>query len=141
MERTILVVEDDTKLLLALRKHLTHAGFEVLTAVDGPQALECARERRVDAISLDVNLRGDLNGLEVAELLQRDPRTSRIPIIFITGSADESFREARAAAGGRYFISKPYDSDLLIQVIRGIFAGDELAEVKRLSSAKRRQPV
>ncbi len=137
--KTILVVDDDSKLLLALQKRLTHAGFHVLTAMDGTQALELARDEPVDAISLDVRLPGDLDGLEVAAALQKDARTARIPILFVTGSATDDFKAQCKAVGGRYFIAKPYDSDLLIQTLRGIFGADELSEAQRISSAKRRQ--
>jgi CheY-like chemotaxis protein len=139
--RTILVVDDDIDLLLAGQKRLTHAGFRVLTAACAADALEQARGGGVDAISLDVGLPGGPNGLEVAAALQRDPRTAKIPIIFITGSADEDFKRKCEAAGGRYFLAKPYDGELLVQILRGIFATDDLAEVRRIAHAKRRQPV
>lgn len=139
--KTILTVDDDTKVLLALHKRLTSAGYRVLSATDARGAVDLAREELPDAISLDVRLPGDQDGLAVAATLQQDPRTARIPIIFVTGSADQEFKAKCQAVGGRYFLSKPYDSDLLLQVLRGVFATDELAEIQRLSSAKRRQPV
>lgn len=139
--KTVLVVEDDSKLLLGLQKRLMHAGYQVLTAMDGTEALALAREEVVDAISLDVRLSGDIDGLEVAAALQKDPRTARIPILFVTGSANDQFDSRCKAVGGRYFISKPYDPDLLIQTLRGIFGTDELSEARRISTAKRRQLV
>lgn len=139
--KTILTVDDDIKILLGLQKRLTHEGYRVISATDGGSAIELARDETPDAISLDVRLPGDLDGLEVAATLQEDPRTARIPIIFVTGSADQEFKAKCQAVGGKYFLAKPYDSDLLLQLLRGIFARDELAEIRNLSAAKRRQPA
>lgn len=139
--KTVLVVDDDTSLLLAGRKRLTHAGFQVLTATNGAAALEQARAGGVDAVALDVGLPGGLSGLDVAAQLQMDERTADIPIVFITGSADEHFKSRCASVGGRYFLAKPYDGDLLVQILRVIFATDDLAEMRQIASAKRRQPI
>jgi CheY-like chemotaxis protein len=139
--KTVLLVDDDADLLLAGQRRLTHAGFRVLTATSGASALEQMRAGGIDAISLDVELPGGPSGLEVAAALRRDPQTAQIPTIFITGSADEDFKQKCAAAGGRYFLAKPYDGDLLVQILRSIFATDELAEIRQITSAKRRQPV
>jgi CheY-like chemotaxis protein len=136
-----LVVDDDTAGLLSLQKRLSAEGLEVLTATHGAGALECARRQPVDAITLDVALPGELDGLGIAAALQQDPRTARIPIIFVTGTADDAFKEKCRQAGGQYFISKPYDGDVLTRLLQGIFATDELAEIKTISMAKRRQPV
>jgi len=140
-EKTILVVDDDAKLLLALHKRLTQAGFQVLTAADAGQAMDIARTEHVDAISLDVRLPGELSGLDVAVALHQDARTASIPILFITGSANDDFKHMCRAVGGRFFIAKPYDADLLVQTLRGMLVEDDLAEVRRISTLKRRQPV
>lgn len=141
MRKTIMVVDDDAKILLGLKKRLEHEGYRVITALDGKQALEVARDNAIDAISLDLQLPGDMSGLDIAGALRADPHTSQIPVVFITGSADEEFKSKSAGVGAKYFLSKPYDSDLLIQMLRGIFGQDELAEMQRISSAKRRQPI
>lgn len=139
--KTILVVDDDPHILLALRKQLREAGLDVLTASSGAQALELARHTTVDAMTLDVAMPGDMSGLDVACSLRGDPQTAKIPIIFVTGTADARFKEKCEAAGGKYFLSKPYDADLLVQTLASIFGKDELAEIKRISQAKRRQPI
>lgn len=139
--RTILAVDDDLKLLIALQKRFESIGYRVLLATNGSDALSRAREERIDVISLDVGLPGDVNGLSVAESLKKDPQTAGIPIIFITGEASDDFKRKCAAVGGKYFLAKPYDPDLLLQVVRGVFGEDELTEAQRISQAKRRQPV
>jgi CheY-like chemotaxis protein len=135
------VVDDDADVLLALTKRLREAGWDVLTASNGTEALNLAHDTTVDAITLDVAMPGDMDGLDVASALSRDPQTAQIPIIFVTGTADAHFKEKCKAVGGRYFVSKPYDADLLVRLLESIFGKDELAEIKNISEAKRRQPV
>ncbi len=139
--RTILIVDDEPQVLMMLQKRLMHAGYRVLTARGPDAALMHARESGVDAMTLDVQLSCDTDGLEIAACLQKDPRTARIPIVFVTGAADEAFKQKCQAVGAKYFLSKPYDADLLLQILKGIFGADELGEIQRISAAKRRQPV
>ena len=140
-EKTVLAVDDDYQVLIGLERRLSQAGYRVLTATNGQDALDQVRTHLPDAISLDVRLPGDVDGLEVAACLKKDLRTAKIPIIFVTGSADDQFKRRCQTSGGKYFIAKPYDPDLLLQMLSTILATDELAEIKRISSAKRRQPT
>ena len=103
--------------------------------------MSTVREDQVDAITLDVALEESLSGLDVAASLNKDPRTAGVPIVFVTGTADAQFRKKCEAAGGTYFLSKPYDAELVIRILASIFGKDELMEIKRLSHAKRRQPI
>lgn len=139
--KTILVVDDDIDVLKALDRRLSHVGFVVLTASNGMDALELAAEQRIHAITLDVNLPGELDGLALANILRKQSHTARVPIVFITGAADGGFKRKCEGAGGDYFLAKPYDADLLIRTIQGIFAADELGRLQQLSQAKRRQPT
>jgi CheY-like chemotaxis protein len=138
--KTVLIVDDDVQILLGLHKRLIHAGYDVLTATTGEEALAQAVEFRIDAITLDVALPGKMTGLGVAEALRSHSLTSRIPIIFVTGEADSRFKEKCARVSAQYFLAKPYDPDVLLKILEGIFAKGELARVRTLSSAKRRQP-
>lgn len=139
--KTILVVDDDLGIRVALHARLEHAGYAALCASDGAQALELAKSAPIDAIALDVAMPGELNGLAVAAALRKHPSTAKIPIVFITGSADHEFKRKCEEVGGKYFLAKPYDPDLLLQTLRSIFGEDELAQARRISQAKRRQPV
>lgn len=140
-KKTILVVDDEPNLVLALQKRLETAGFKVTSSVCGTEAFRRARAGGIDAITLDVSLLDHVDGLDVAAALHCDPQTAAIPIIFITGRADDEFREKYRTVGGRYFLAKPFDAELLIRMLDSLFAHDDLAEAQRLSSAKRRQPV
>jgi CheY-like chemotaxis protein len=140
-QRTILCVDDDVGLLLALKKRLEHAGLRVLTAGNAARALELAGAGGVDAITLDVGLPDEIDGIEAARRMRSDPQTAHIPILFVTGRADAAFRTRCESVGARYFLAKPYDAEVLLHLLESVFAADELAELRRLSQAKRRQPV
>ena len=140
-QKTVLIVDDDRNILMALDKRLSAAGFRVLAASNAIDALEFVRQHRVDAVALDVVLPGPLDGISLATALRKQPATAEVPIIFVTGAADGNFRERSKQAGAQYFVSKPYDDELLIRLLHSIFGQDDLAEAKRISQAKRRQPV
>lgn len=139
--RTVLAVDDDVHVLTAHMKRLSQAGYRVRPATNAADALEAVREERVDAVLLDVEMPGEMDGLDLAAILHKDPLSAGIPIIFVTGRAHQDFPERSRQVGAKYFVSKPYDVDLLLRVLDGIFARDELGEAQRLSHVKRRQPV
>lgn len=140
-DKTILVVDDDLHVVLGLQKRLAEAGLRVEAATNATQACRRARAGGVNAITLDVSLRDQIDGLDAASILSREADTARIPIIFVTGTADSDFQSRCRSAGGRYFLSKPYDSSVMIRTLDGIFGRDELAEMQKVSSVKRRQPT
>lgn len=111
--KKVLVVEDDDLVLFSLERRLRSAGFDVLTASTGREAVDFARQHLPAAITLDIRL-PDFDGLEVAQQLRDDLRTHRIPIIFLTGRVDRDLQEDYQAVGGRFYIRKPYDPQLLV---------------------------
>ncbi len=83
----ILIVEDDKVLSLLLSKMIQKMGFKVIGAVNqGIQALQYAREFKPDLILMDIMLEDDIDGIDVAQILQKEKL--HIPIIFITGNSD-----------------------------------------------------
>lgn len=139
--KTALVVDDDRQILWSLEKRLSQIGLVVLTAANGGDALELAKAGKMDVILLDVRLPGKLDGLGLAVALRDDPGHAHVPIIFVTGMADGHFKAHCQEVGGNYFVCKPYDPDLLVRLIQSVLAQDELAEIRRISAAKRRQPM
>src|SRR5262249_36616272 len=83
--KSILVVEDERRIVQIATDYLQHAGFGVITAADGQEALTVARERRPDLVVLDLGL-PRLDGIEVARRLRRE---SDVPIIMLTARAEE----------------------------------------------------
>lgn len=138
--KRVLVVEDDVQVLRSLEKRLTQAGFAVLTARRAEEALALAREEQPDAMTLDVRL-PDFDGVELATILSENPVTARIPIVFISGKVDRALRDVAEVGPRRFFIHKPYDPALLVRLLQSVLGGDELAEIRSIMMAKRRQPV
>lgn len=105
----ILVVDDDQSSLLALAGHLKRWHCQVETAVTGAQARIKARKFAPDLILLDVML-PDQTGFSVCEALQADPRTSHIPVIFLTALTATEAKLKGFETGGYDYVSKPFDA-------------------------------
>jgi two-component system alkaline phosphatase synthesis response regulator PhoP len=113
---TILVVDDEPKIVQLVRDYLEHAGFAVLTAADGPAALRSARTGHPDLIILDLGLPGT-DGLDVARALRRD---SPVPIIMLTARADESDKLVGLELGADDYITKPFSPKELVARVRAV---------------------
>ena len=103
---TILVVDDRSSSRELLRIVLDNAGYEVLEAADGIEALEKARESEPDLILLDLQLPG-LDGFGVIGALRSETRFSETPIVAITASAMQGDREKALKSGFTAYITKP----------------------------------
>jgi DNA-binding response OmpR family regulator len=116
VRKRILVVEDDMELVELLRFNLTNAGFLVLAATDGAQALRLARSETPDLVLLDLML-PELDGLSVCEILRRDEATSAIPVVMLTAMSNQLARAAGLGAGANDYITKPFKfKDLLERI-------------------------
>ncbi len=117
-EKTILIVDDEPDVLKVLKKGLTGAGFHVLTADNGRDALRIAHDRHPDIVILDV-LMGDIPGGSVGLTLQEDPETKDIPIIFLSCTfSDRGPLEKGPLFAGHIRLAKPYDMDELLEAVR-----------------------
>jgi len=85
----ILLVEDSKFLRMATERALARAGYEVSTAVDGPNALEAARREKPDLILLDMLL-PKMAGPEVLKMLKKDPATAEIAVVVFTGLSQKN---------------------------------------------------
>ena len=115
--KKILVVDDDKDLLFLLEERLKTEGYEVLTADNAESALTLARSEEADLVILDIMMPGK-DGTYVAEELHSDPKTSKLPVIFLTGlySKEEEKSKGHQVAG-KVFLAKPYRvEDLLVEI-------------------------
>ena len=119
MPQTVLVVDDERDIVELVRHHLQQAGFRVLTAADGRQALEAARRGTPDLIVLDVMLPA-LSGMEVARLIRQDEKTRRIPILMLTARGDEVDRVVGFEIGADDYVVKPFSPRELVLRIQAI---------------------
>ncbi len=117
----ILVVDDDTEMLEAIRLRLGAGGHAVRTAADGIQATRLALNERPDLVVLDIGLPGG-DGHAVAARLRTDPRTESIPIIFLSGRTGlRDFENARANRVEKY-LTKPFQVEELLLAVDELLA-------------------
>jgi DNA-binding response OmpR family regulator len=114
--KTILVVDDEPKIVQLARDYLEHAGFDVQTAADGPAALQAVRQRRPDLVVLDLGLPG-LDGLDVTRELRRD---SAIPIVMLTARDDEFDKLLGLELGADDYLTKPFSPRELVARVRAV---------------------
>lgn len=107
----ILVVDDEVLVHRALERALSRAGCEYVGALDGGHGLDLARERKPDAILLDVGMPTD--GRDILSLLKKDPDLCDVPVMMITGQVDANLRLAALQDGAHDVIEKPFDAVML----------------------------
>ncbi len=115
----ILVVDDEPEAVELLEFNLNQAGFTVLTASTGPEAVQKARSELPGVILLDWMLPG-MPGIEVCKLLRHDPATSAIPIIMVTAKAAEIDRILGLELGADDYVTKPFSPRELVLRVRKI---------------------
>ncbi|MBA3646212.1 MAG: response regulator [Gemmatimonadaceae bacterium] len=123
----ILVVDDIPANVELLVDQLESLGYRTVTATDGPSAIETCFSANPDLCILDVSMpAGDLEvedratGFEVCRRIKRDPRSSRIPVIFVTALNDTSDRVKGIEAGGDDFLTKPHNRLVLGARVRSL---------------------
>ena len=123
MNRTkrILIVEDFDETRAAYTDSLEGAGFEVLQARDGMEALERAKQTLPDVVLLDIGL-PRLDGFYVAELWKNDPNMSRVPVVAISAHSGPDYESRALAAGCQMALSKPCGAKEVLTAIRKVLA-------------------
>ncbi|HEX6062025.1 MAG TPA: response regulator transcription factor [Candidatus Limnocylindria bacterium] len=114
--KTILVVDDEPKIVELARDYLEHAGFAVVSAFDGSEALTRARTDAPDLIVLDLGL-PKLDGLDVARALRRD---SNVPIVILSGRSDETDKLVGLELGADDYVTKPFSPKELVARVRAV---------------------
>lgn len=115
----ILIIEDNPINLDIMRTRLAANRYAVVTATDGEEGLDKAREIQPDLILLDI-LMPKMDGLEVCRRLKRDPSLSFIPIIMVTAKADSKDVIAGLEAGGDEYLTKPVDHAALVARVKSM---------------------
>jgi two-component system phosphate regulon response regulator PhoB len=107
--RTVLVADDDHDLLGYIKFRLEHAGFEVVTAADGEEALKLAVERRPNIAVLDVRM-PKLDGFEVTRRIRVSDDVREMPVILLTASTEPSDMRTGYEAGADDYLRKPFSA-------------------------------
>jgi len=123
MSKTILVVDDEKDIVEMLTYNLRKEGYDVLTAHNGREALECAKQQP-DLILLDVMM-PELDGLRVLQELKRDAQTASVPVLFLTAKGTESDEIVGLELGAEDYIVKPISIGKLIARVRTAFRRQE----------------
>jgi len=115
--KTILVVDDEPKIVKLVRDYLERAGFAVQAATDGKSALSLARTGKPDLVILDLGL-PQLDGLDVTRELRK---VSNVPIIMLTARSEESDKLIGLELGADDYITKPFSPKELVARVRVVF--------------------
>ena len=119
MNTRILVADDEPDVLHLVGNNLTTAGFQVLTAEDGPTALASARREAPALAVLDIMMPG-MNGLEVTRVLKREVATAAISIVLLSARNEEVDRVLGFELGVDDFVSKPFSPRELVLRVKAI---------------------
>lgn len=114
--KTVLIVDDELKIVQLARDFLEHAGFTVLTASDGKAALAAARAAKPDLVVLDLGL-PSMDGLDVTRALRKE---SNVPIIILTARAEESDKLVGLELGADDYLTKPFSPKELVARVRAV---------------------
>ena len=117
MSKRILVVEDQEDNMQILRDLITSAGYEMIEAENGEEALAAVSKRRPDLILMDIQI-PIIDGYEATRRIKADPALRSIPIIAVTSHATGGGEEKARAAGCDDFVAKPYSPRQLLAKIR-----------------------
>jgi len=147
---TILVVDDEPKITQLVRDYLERAGFAVVTAGDGREALMRARTEQPDLVVLDLGL-PQLDGLDVTRQLRRDVD---VPIIMLTARDDETDKLVGLELGADDYVTKPFSPRELVARVRAVLrrrnrvgtddvlrAGDLMLDVPRMRLEVAGRPI
>jgi CheY-like chemotaxis protein len=115
----VLVVDDSEVIRQLITMNLEFEGFEVVTAVDGQDALDKIHDVRPDVVTIDVKM-PRMDGLTTVARLRADPRTAGVKIAMVTASAQEIDLRRGEAAGVDAYVTKPFDPDALVRTIRDL---------------------
>ena len=118
--RTVLVADDEFGILLVLEMALTEAGYRVLTAGNGRQAVELARAERPDLVLMDWMM-PVMDGATAAAAMWADPTLAQVPVVFMSGAPEASLRSRVNGHAG--FLQKPFLDTQVLTLVGRLLSG------------------
>ncbi len=119
-KQTIMLVEDDTKILNAAADALNAAGFRVIKATDGQRALQEAISRKLDLIIMDVSM-PQVGGVEACHCLKAMPKTQKVPVVLTAAKKDPGARAlGERMHGSVKVLRKPFTDEELVSVAKSL---------------------
>jgi two-component system alkaline phosphatase synthesis response regulator PhoP len=116
---TILIVDDERDILDLIEYNLKKEGFVVVTAEDGEEGIEKARQVKPDLVLLDIMM-PKMDGLEVIDMMRQDANLKDIPVIFLTARSDEKTEVKGLDRGADDFLTKPISTTKLVSRIKAV---------------------
>lgn len=126
-QETILVVDDESRIVHILEFNLTKQGYKVRTASNGLEALASVMEEKPHLIILDVMM-PKMDGLEACRQLKSQEITKDIPVFLLTAQGQEIDRDAGSECGAQAYITKPFSPKQLMKRIRDALDGSEVKD-------------
>ena len=117
----VLIVDDSRVYRYSLRRLMKDWGHEVLTAKNGEEAIEIAREETPELILMDIVMPG-MNGYQAKRKLARDESTSHIPVIFVSTRDEETDKAWGLRQGASAYVTKPVKPEVLQSAITNAMA-------------------
>lgn len=117
MTKQILVVDDDQLMHRLFQHHLERAGYQMVSATNGREALEMAARHPPDLIVMDIMM-PDIDGLAALRELKKVDATKSIPVIMITANGHHLTRKESETCGAAIFLTKPFSPTQLLNEIR-----------------------
>ena len=117
MGRTILIVDDSSSMRQLVTFALKDAGYDVISAVDGKDALSKMNGAEVDMVVTDLNM-PNMDGIELIKQLRGTPASKFTPVVMLTTESQDAKKQEGRAAGASGWIVKPFNPETLISVIK-----------------------
>ena len=114
-----MVVDDSSSMRQMVNFSLAGAGYQVVEAVDGADALAKCNAQKMDLIITDLNM-PNMNGLEFIRALRQLAPYRGVPIVFLTTESDEEVKKQAKAAGATGWITKPFQQEQLVAVVKKV---------------------
>lgn len=115
-KKRILLVDDEEAMVEMVKMRLEAAGYEVIPAYDGQEALDKARKEKLDLIILDIML-PKIDGYKVCRILKFDEKYKQIPVVMFTARAQEADKQTGQQVGADAYITKPFEPAVLLDTI------------------------
>ena len=122
MAKTILIADDDPTIIKLLQVNLEMEGYDVVTAVDGQDAVEKAEAQRPDLVILDIMM-PRMDGWAAREAMANTPGLGSTPVIFLSARAQQADLRRGYESGVAEYVTKPFDPTLLLDIISHVLAG------------------
>lgn len=117
--KKVLIVDDVTTELKKLEEIVSQAGYTVITAANGRDAVDKARSMNPDAVLLDV-IMPDMNGFQVCRAIKADSTTRNIPVVIVSSKGEKTDRVWGQEQGAIGYITKPYTPDQIVTQLRAL---------------------